>query len=271
MHNGHHVCTVDACNWAEIDSTKVEQLHKCKARSACTTYKFQADIVERAVWSGGSTAWSLDRSRTWTHGERYAAISRVRSDGTGVGVEWGDDKDKVNTCLYDYFASIVANEGCGGIWWDTISLPMEPDARKKAISNMHLNYASAEWTVVHDRYLLDVDWRNDSTHSLALVLSPWFTRGWTALELAKSKTVKVLFKGDHPNRPIVKDLDKDILAADPACSSRAHWIASSLIRRLRKPITGVSDVNNSRPTGYFMGAGPETHRRLSRGVGCGKC
>ena len=241
-HTGHHVCTTDACKWAEIDSTKVEQLHKCKARSTCTKYKFQADIVEHAVWSGESTAWSLDRTRTLSPGERYAAISHVWSDGTGVGVEWGNDKDKVNTCLYDYLASVVANERCDGIWWDTISLPMEPDARKKAISNMHLNYASAVCTVVHDRYLLDVEWREDGTPCLALVLSPWFTRGWTALELAKSNTVKVLFKGDHPNRPIVKDLEKHILAVDPARSSRAHWIASSLIRRLRKPVTDVSDI-----------------------------
>jgi hypothetical protein len=77
---------------------------------------------------------------------------------------------------------------------------------------------------------------------LALVLSPWFTRGWTALELAVSKTIKVLFKGRNSDEPIIKDLDADILAQDPRQASRAHWIASALIRRLRKSIANVSDL-----------------------------
>lgn len=154
----------------------------------------------------------------------------------------GREKDTVNRCLYDYFASIVAELGFDGIWWDTISLPLEPQTRRKAINDMHTNYANAACAVVHDSYLLQLDWRDDGTPCLALVLSPWFTRGWTALELAKSPKVKVLFKGTDPSKPLVKDLDDDILAGDPARHSRAHWIASSLIRRLRKPVTDVSDI-----------------------------
>lgn len=148
----------------------------------------------------------------------------------------------VNRCLFDYFARIVARLDCTGIWWDTISIPLEKSARRKAVSNMHVNYASASCTVVHDKYLLQFDWREDGTPCLALVLSPWFTRGWTALELAKSRFVKVLYRGSDPNEPVIKDLDKDILARDPAHSTRAHWIASSLIRRLRRAVTDVSDI-----------------------------
>ena len=154
----------------------------------------------------------------------------------------GRDKDTVNRCLYDYFAAIVDILDCDGIWWDTISLPLKPDARREAINKMHINYASAEFTVVHDEYLLQCEWREDGMPCLALVLSPWFTRGWTALELAKAGSVRVLFKGSDPDKPLIKNLNTEVLASDPARCTRAHWIASSLIRRLRKPISDVSDI-----------------------------
>jgi hypothetical protein len=107
---------------------------------------------------------------------------------------------------------------------------------------MHANYPDAACIVVHDRYLLQFDWADDGSPCLALVLSPWFTRGWTAQELAVSKTIKVLFKGRNDNEPTIKDLDTDILAHDPRQASRAHWIALSLIRLLRKPIANVSNL-----------------------------
>jgi hypothetical protein len=77
---------------------------------------------------------------------------------------------------------------------------------------------------------------------VALVFSPWFTRGWTALELIMSKMVKVLFKGPNELEPVIKDLDEDVLAHDPSRCSRAHWIVSTIIRRLRQPIMNVADL-----------------------------
>ena len=68
-------------------------------------------------------------------------------------------------------------------------------------------------------------------------MSPWFSRGWTALELANSRKVKVVFKG--PCGPLIKDLDEQILARDNACSA-SHKEATDIIRTLRK---GVSDLN----------------------------
>ncbi|KAF4630117.1 hypothetical protein G7Y89_g8029 [Cudoniella acicularis] len=112
---------------------------------------------------------------------------------------------------------------------------------------MHRNYFDAEYVVLHDQYLLDFEWANDGSPCLALIFSRWFTRGWTALELIMSKRIKVLYKG-RDGEPVVKDLDSDILAQDPSRCTRAHRVASSIVRRLRQQIRNV-DKN-----GVFAGS-----------------
>jgi hypothetical protein len=154
----------------------------------------------------------------------------------------GIDVCPVNSCLDDYFLRIVAELDCTAIWWDTISLPTTPGIRKVEIDTMHYKYRDATHTVVHDNYLVNFEWAKDGSPCVALVLSSWFTRGWTALELHESKSVKVLFKGPDPQHPIIKDLDTDILAADPRYATRAYWIASSIIRRLHHPVGNTRDL-----------------------------
>ncbi|KAF2874365.1 hypothetical protein BDV95DRAFT_592456 [Massariosphaeria phaeospora] len=147
-----------------------------------------------------------------------------------------------NRCLFESFASIAKRLDCSGIWWDTISIPADDDLRRTAINNMHQNYQNAKYTVLNDRYQLDFEWTEDGAPCLALVLSPWLTRGWTALELIMSSTVKILFKGHTKDKLLIKDLDDDILAKDPASYTRGHWIASTIIHRLRRDIQNVSDL-----------------------------
>jgi len=71
-------------------------------------------------------------------------------------------------------------------------------------------------------------------------MSPWFSRGWTALELAKSRKVKVVFKGSHG--PLIKDLDEDILARDKGSSTR-HQLATEAIANLRTN-SGITEINH---------------------------
>ena len=92
-----------------------------------------------------------------------------------------------------------------------------------------MNYSKAACTVIHDRYLLSYEWADDGSPCVALVFSPWFTSGWTALELIMSKMIKVLFKGLNELEPVIKNLDEDILAPCPNRCSRTHWIVSAII------------------------------------------
>lgn len=136
--------------------------------------------------------------------EPYIAISHVWSDGIGLG---GKAQGSVSRCLFNRFAYIAETLQCDAVWWDALSIPSETKARNKAISQTHKNYANVERTVVHNQYLLSLEWTDRGTACLALVLFPWFTRGCTCLEPAMSRNIKMLFKGPDPGTPDIRDLD----------------------------------------------------------------
>lgn len=236
-HPDHDSCSTEFCQFSDENSTLKEQLHKCLSRS-CRVITFPSEEVNEAVMEGRPTAWRTgtmnfmheDNSFTITPApESYIAISHVWSDGTGVGLKL---LGQVNSCLFSYFSEISRTLGCEGIWWDTICVPTDRRARRKALSDMHLNYWNAEHTVIHDEYLINFPWADDGSPAIALVLSPWFTRGWTALELSMSSSVKVIYRDPHdPRKQVLKDLDTDVLAQ--GFSSLGHSVASALIQRLR--------------------------------------
>ncbi|GAB1314546.1 hypothetical protein MFIFM68171_04756 [Madurella fahalii] len=288
-HPEHKFCTLSKCQWAQMNSTSVKQLHKCgkcesekhgmnDSRSAkntedsklepdglseraagagsrkkesragidketsCCQKQFPVELLETALELGKGTAWLCTGKSPKLGGpkDRYIAISHVWSDDTGVGVK---DPGTVNACLFKFFAGIAHELGCKAVWWDALSIPYEPKARNKALNMMHANYANAEYTVVHDNYLLNFPLSDDGGPCLALVLSSWFTRGWTALELAMSKRVKVLFGNPvKGGPPVIKDLKSEVLAKSPSLASRAHWLATTLVQRLRKPVDNIGDL-----------------------------
>jgi hypothetical protein len=156
--------------------------------------------------------------------------------GTGTGA-W--PRGEVNSCLYSFFRRIARQFQCKGIWWDTICIPREKAARSVAINRIQSNYENARITLVHDCYLREWEWTNEEadeetaaeTACFAIIMSPWFSRGWTALELAKSRKVKIVFKG-----PLIKDLD-EILAKAPSGFAR-----DGIVKLRNKSITNVDDL-----------------------------
>lgn len=240
---GHGSCNPSKCQSAHLNSASVTQLHKCKDedRMICPQRKFPVELLERALELGNRTSWLCEGAKLSGSHDPYIAISHVWSDGTGVGLK---EAGTVNSCLFKFFADIADQLDCNAVWWDALSIPSESKARSKALNMMHRNYANAEHTVVHDTSLLNFPWKDDGSPCLALVLSTWFTRGWTALELSMSKSVKVLFKNPNENQPpfLLKDLDKDILAQGPGPTSRAHWLATTLVKKLRQPVADVGDL-----------------------------
>jgi ankyrin repeat protein len=113
---------------------------------------------------------------------------------------------------------------------------------------MHINYEDARITLVHDCFLRACEWFDAETACFAIIMSPWFSRGWTALELAKSPKVKVVFKNS-----IIKDLDEDILSISNTDSKR-HKVISGWIQSLRLgTVTTINDlltVLHSRSTSW---------------------
>ncbi|CAJ0550059.1 Ff.00g099890.m01.CDS01 [Fusarium sp. VM40] len=242
-HPEHETCSATQCVFQDENSTLKKQLHKC-IEQTCPGKLFPLEELNDAVHLGRSTAWptaSMDSERMSLLPEstQFMAISHVWSDGTGMGVSQAGE---VNSCLLLYFKSLAEELECDGIWWDAICIPPERQARRKAISKMHENYLLAKHTVVHDRYLLQCDWANDGSPALALILSPWFTRGWTALELSVTKSIKILFRDlRSPSGYVVKDLDNDILA-NGNFAKPGHLVASGVISRLRKNEPSITDL-----------------------------
>lgn len=233
-HEGHDQCTFDFCEHSRLDFTGVPQRHESCTENQCATKRFDTLVLEKAIEAGMPTAWKLAETSVIEPPQPYMAISHVWSDGTGAGA-W--PPGQVNQCLYDFFKKIAEQFQCEGIWWDTVCIPIGKAARSKAIVNIHRNYEDARITLVHDGFLRNWEWVSPEIACFAIIISPWFSRGWTALELAKSRKVKVIFKG--PQGPVIKDLDEDILAKDGA--SPRHLVASRVIENLRQ--RGVAGLN----------------------------
>ena len=243
--SNHDNCTAELCCFSSIDSTRVQQLHKCSNSACGEPLLFQTPEIqnERITWWVDSMDDKNEVPRVIDAQQQYLAISHVWSDGTGGGVQ---GEGHVNRCLFRYFRQIATRLSCNAIWWDTISIPSERVARQKAISRMHESFSKASHTVIHDQSIAQSLWIDGGRSCLALLLSPWFTRAWTALELrmAQKGKVSVIFR--DPNDPegfTLKSLDNDILANHPAYCSRGHWVASSLIKQLRQQkFNNVGDI-----------------------------
>ncbi|KAI7974824.1 hypothetical protein EIK77_004916 [Talaromyces pinophilus] len=234
----HDSCTFDFCEYSQRDFTAVQQRHECSDPAKCSQLRnrFPRAALEKAIKHGGdSTVWNLAGTAILSAQRPFMAISHVWSDGTGTGA-WGDGE--VNVCLYDFFRNIAQQFQCEGIWWDTLCIPREKVTRNKAIKKIQRNYQDARITLVHDCFLRSWPW-DPETACFAILMSPWFSRGWTALELANSRKVKVIFKGRRGL--VIKDLDEEILAKDDEPDGPRKE-ASRIIQNLRKDVTSLNDL-----------------------------
>ncbi|KAI0402667.1 hypothetical protein F4802DRAFT_608517 [Xylaria palmicola] len=243
-HENHAACSLDFCEFSSRNFTAVQQYHEpttCdqhgktrenhEQKHVCFRLQslFNDDKLVEAAQSDKLTAWRLDGWSVLEHPRPFMAISHVWSDGTGAGT-W--PSKQVNECVYRYFKKIAKRFQCEGIWWDTLCVPQDRHARSRALSIMHQNYEEARVTLVHDRFLRNIPFTGPDMACLAIVLSSWFTRGWTALELAKSRNVKIIF------RESIKDLDKDILNK----ANEQHFAARAIKDLRRDRFSNMDDL-----------------------------
>ncbi|KAH8748362.1 hypothetical protein BGZ57DRAFT_776579 [Hyaloscypha finlandica] len=258
----HKDCTEQFCLYSHSNSTLVEQIHKCRPseRDICTEVCFPPELLNakfsssialvKGVRELQDIAWECPNDaqvpRLIQNGQRYMAISHVWSGGTGAGLK---KPGAANKCLVDFFR-IGRLVRCEGIWWDTICIPAGKEERRIAMDSMLDNYERAAVTVVLVEDLVNSEWKDDGSPAVAIVLSAWFTRGWTAAELyaSRGRPVKFLFKGREG--PVLKDLDTDILAhKDPDKNGilpvYGFFVAADIIRKFRKAFSkdlGLRDL-----------------------------
>ena len=236
-HYPHDMCSLDFCELSQLNYTSVAQRHEGKgcAKLACRPIRdrFARTKLDQAAKTGRPTAWQIQGVNTATKSMRYMAISHVWSDGTGAGTL---PAGHVNSCLYYFFCDLARRFDCDGIWWDTLCIPQARTARAIAINKMQVNFEKAACTLVHDCFLRNVRFVDSETACIALLMSPWFSRGWTALELASSHNVHVLFRED--DGPLAVSLDQ--LLDSPR--TEGHRLAADIIKRLRA--RRIEDINH---------------------------
>ncbi|RYP69429.1 hypothetical protein DL769_005283 [Monosporascus sp. CRB-8-3] len=113
------------------------------------------------------------------------------------------------------------------------------------------NISRAKYTVIHDLNLVNILWTDSGVAAVAITLSTWFMRGWTAAELNanqwKELSAKVLFRNSNPEipDPAIKDLQQDIPPFSPgALPDPAHLNAAQVIQEVLEPV----DVDTDRTT-----------------------
>ncbi|KAI5805657.1 hypothetical protein DFH27DRAFT_552472 [Peziza echinospora] len=245
----HEECLTDHCVYDVVNHTNVSQLHKCSDPRECRLTPegmFGRELLDEAALAGRPTAWALDGRTLLEPGQRYMAVSHIWADGTGVGM---GHSGRVNECLWAFFRGVAEQAegaGCEGIWWDAISIPGERRAKAAVLDRMHEHYGNALFSFVHDRFLLETPWEDvGGRPCMAMLFSPWFGRGWTALELAKSRAVKVAFLAPPGTAAawVLKDLDSEVMSRVGRPCPNGHRIASWVIEKYRKgAATHINDI-----------------------------
>jgi hypothetical protein len=158
----------------------------------------------------------------------YLAISNVWFDGIGAGLR---QAGYVNSCLFAFSENALSLSDVkesGG----TTSIPEDKRARSVAIKQMNTSYRLAKCRLVQHNYLLNSPWTEDGTPCLAILLSPRFSRAWTATEFAALQEVWFLFKDSPVKGWTMKHLNDDILVQDRMTASLGHLLAFDFLETL---------------------------------------
>ncbi|MCJ1433848.1 hypothetical protein MMC27_003213 [Xylographa pallens] len=121
--------------------------------------------------------------------KRYIAISHVWSHGLGNPVE-----NALPICQIEHLFRLVTAIGGDDVhlWIDTISVPIEPEYKRIAISRLRKVYTEARWVLVIDRHLEQV-----GSHwlemQLQLLASEWLKRLWTLQEMRLASDLLIQF------------------------------------------------------------------------------
>ncbi|PLB55846.1 hypothetical protein P170DRAFT_461608 [Aspergillus steynii IBT 23096] len=132
-------------------------------------------------------------------GTRYAILSHVWSDGYG-----NPSENKTRPCLLAFYNELffkaqkilhrIDPDPELPFWMDTLTIPVrDPTQRKQAIKTMHRSYTHADFTIVLDSRLGQMQVGHSYAETAMKIFSSrWMSRLWTLQEAYLSK--KLIFK-----------------------------------------------------------------------------
>jgi hypothetical protein len=166
--------------------------------------------------------------KSYQPGVIYTAISHVWSHGHG-----NRNESKLFECQLKYLSGLIKrspwqSNGNHLFWMDTLAIPRDIDARRKAVSRIDEVYRAARSTIVLD---LGLDSMQPGTKyhytALKVLASGWMHRLWTLQEAYLSH--KILFAFDGQDLLEVDQLEERYrrsthhLTSNLATSARAYF------------------------------------------------
>lgn len=186
----------------------------------------------------------------------YVAFSHVWSDGLGSTTEQG-----IPSCQVNFLARVASSqnslpEGSTAFWIDSLCIPGNSAARKKAIQFMSSTYKEALTVLVLDNTLRKVSLHDDAGRQsspeyllLRIYTCPWNQRVWTYQEGALARRlVFLLARGDCIPLDFPVDID-----GGPGRGPLSIALGKDMLHQVYKYLRGVVQALNGQVQAINIG------------------
>ncbi len=216
----HRNCTEDRCVAHSINLSQYRTRHceDCDEGTFCEDVSIDNHPIMNILQSGALPLLlikrrideprkvSVELCSSASKGNNYVAISHVWADGMG-----NPDANSLPQCQLVRLSDIVDSMDDGGqramIWLDTFCCPVDPDAKKLALSRMRRTYFEARKVLVLDStlYCYNSQDLQPAEVNARILTSPWMRRLWCLQEgaLARGVALWVYFKDGPVHMPVL--------------------------------------------------------------------
>ncbi|KAK0509186.1 hypothetical protein JMJ35_008557 [Cladonia borealis] len=216
----HRNCTEDRCVAHSVNLSQYRTRHceGCDEGGICEDVSIDNQPIMNILQSGALPLLLLKRRideprkvsvelcSTANTGDNYVAISHVWSDGMG-----NPNANSLPQCHLARLSDIVDSMDDGGqramIWLDTFCCPVDPEAKKLALSRMRRTYFEARKVLVLDSTLYCYNSQDirPAEINARILTSPWMRRLWCLQEgaLARGDSLWVYFKDGPVHMPVL--------------------------------------------------------------------
>ena len=215
-YKGKHTTTDCECDFMSLRDA-FEFVKECLDEDSIPLIRFEDDDEETETATFGLARWKIGYE-----GPPYVAISHIWADGIG-----NTQENALPLCQMRRLQKMVnelypesPNSKTGVLFWiDTLMVPLEDEARKKAIAQMEAVYRCANKVLVLDKSLETLRGDLGPEELLTRIsYSPWMKRLWTAQEaylagnlhfqlLETSVSIRGL-TGEYRRHKLELDMDK---------------------------------------------------------------
>ena len=216
----HRNCAEDRCVAHSINLSQYRTRHceGCDQGGICEDVSIDNHSIMNILQSGALPLLlikrrideprkvSVELCSSANRGNNYVAISHVWADGMG-----NPNDNSLPQCQLARLSDAVDSMDNGGqramIWLDTFCCPVDPDAKRIALSRMRRTYFEARKVLVLDStlYCYNSQDLHPAEISARLLTSPWMRRLWCLQEgaLARGTGLWVYFKDGPVHMPVL--------------------------------------------------------------------